>query len=444
MFIVDKAPDRKAPDMRTFALISKSARALAIACSLSCLPAAPALADVAPKAVMKTYADMAEVMYGDALAEARRLQAAVDAFLAAPSAATHDAAKAAWKAARVPYQQTEGYRFANPFVDDWEGKVNAWPLDEGLIDYVDVKSYGETSDENPLFRANVIASTRLRIGKRNVDTRRITKKLLADTLQEAAGVESNVATGYHAVEFLLWGQDLNGTGPGAGARPFTDYSLSDCTNGNCERRRTYLKVATDLLVDDLGEIVRAWGPKGAARRDVEKRGPKTGLASILTGIGSLSYGELAGERTKLGLILHDPEEEHDCFSDNTHNSHFYNQVGMVAIVTGVYRRVDGTTFSGPSILDLAREAAPAEAQRLSLAMTETLGRAAVMKTKADGGMAYDQMIGAGNKEGNTIIQNFVDGLVAQTRAVEAVVAKLGLKISVEGSDSLDAPDKVKP
>ena len=109
--------------------------------------------------------------------------------------------------------QTEAFRFGNKIVDDWEGKVNAWPLDEGLIDYVD-ESYGTASDSNPLFAANVIANKSLTVGGRKVDASKITKELLAETLQEAERIEANVATGYHAIEFLLWGQDLNGTGPG--------------------------------------------------------------------------------------------------------------------------------------------------------------------------------------------------------------------------------------
>ena len=403
-----------------------------------------ARAETPAKDVLITYANIAEAMYGDALTTAKALQAAVDALLAAPSEDTLAKARTAWIAARVPYQQTEGFRFGNPLVDDWEGKVNAWPLDEGLIDYV-AASYGDASDENPLYTANIIANPRLKVGKTRIDARKITKALLSDTLQEAGGVEANVATGYHAIEFLLWGQDLNGTGPGAGARPATDYDLKACTNGNCERRRAYLKVATALLVDDLAEMAQLWSAKGKARAAIVKKKPQDGLSVILTGIGSLSYGELAGERTKLGLILHDPEEEHDCFSDNTHNSHYFNQVGMVAIVEGAYRRIDGTWVQGPSVLDLAREAAPAEAQKLGVAMTNTLAKAAVMKTKAEtGAMAYDQMIGQGNKEGNAIVQAFVDGLVAQTRAVEGVVAALGLTVSVEGSDSLDDPAKVQP
>lgn len=398
-------------------------------------------AEVAPAAVVKTYGDIAEAMYGDSLATGKRLKAVVEAFLAKPSEGTQKAAQAAWVAARVPYQQTEGFRFGNAAVDDWEGKVNAWPLDEGLIDYV-AASYGEASDENPLYRLNVVANRKLRVGPDEVDAAEIDAELVRG-LQEALDVEKNVAVGYHAVEFLLWGQDLHGTGPGRGERPWTDFSQDRCTNGDCDRRRDYLRVATDLLVEDLEEMATAWKTGGEARKQLEEKGEAGGLSAILTGIGSLSYGELAGERMKLGLLLHDPEEEHDCFSDNTHNSHYYNQVGMLAIWDGAYTRVDGSKVEGPSVADLSAARAPEAKAGVDKAMAETLARLKAVKDAADGGtMAYDQMLAEGNEAGGRMLQAVVDGLVAQTRAVEAVVAGLGVEITVEGSDSLDDPDAV--
>ncbi|MGA0562409.1 imelysin family protein [Ancylobacter sp. VNQ12] len=407
------------------------------------IAAGPAGAQDAPKVrdVVVTYANIAEAIYGDSLATAKELQKAVDTFIAEPTEANLDKAKAAWKAARVPYQQSEGYRFGNAIVDDWEGRVNAWPLDEGLIDYVD-KSYGATSDENPLYTANVIANTKIRVGKKTIDASKITPKLL-DSLQEAGGVESNVAIGYHAIEFLLWGQDLNGTGPGAGKRPATDYDLKNCTNGNCDRRAAYLKAATDLLVTDLEDMTKAWGAKGKARAAVLKQKDKAALGTILTGLGSLSYGELAGERMKLGLILHDPEEEHDCFSDNTHNSHYYDELGIASIYRGKYTRVDGSVVEGPSVAAYAAAKAPKAAEEASAKVDAALAALKAIKDEADSGKeAYDQMIGEGNAAGNALVQKGVDSLVAQTRALEGVVAALKLKIKVEGSDSLDDPSKV--
>src|SRR5262249_52272420 len=143
--------------------------------------------------------------------------------------------------------------------------------------------------------------------------------------------------------------DLNGTNAGAGNRPWTDYAKgAACTHGNCDRRARYLQVATQLLVDDLAWMAQQWQPQGAARKALAK-GPNGGLAAILTGIGSLGFGELAGERMKLGLLLHDPEEEHDCFSDNTHNSHYYDVVGMRSVYLGEYRRPDGSGVTGPGV-----------------------------------------------------------------------------------------------
>jgi putative iron-regulated protein len=419
----------------------RSLALLATAASIAL--AAPAHA-TEPEQVVATYADIGAAMYADALKSARDLQAAVDAFLAAPSKETQDAAKAAWKAARAPYQQTEVLRFGNPLVDEWEGKVNAWPLDEGLIDYVD-SSYGESSDENPLYTLNVVASPELRIGRKLVDAKAITPDLLENELQEALDVEKNVAIGYHAIEFLLWGQDLNGTGAGAGMRPWTDYSLDQCTGGNCERRRAYLKAATELLVSDLSDMAGSWEEGGAARTDLMAVDPSAGIGRILTGIGSLSYGELAGERMKLGLLLNDPEEEQDCFSDNTHNSHFYDQVGMVALWNGHYQRIDGSVVEGPSVAALPAEKAPDLAKKVEARMADTSARLGEIRDTAESGkMAYDQMLAADNPEGNAMLQAAIDALVAQTRAVEEVVPALGVTVTVEGSDSLDNPEAVAP
>jgi len=171
-----------------------------------------------PEEVLTNYANIAEAKYADSLATAKTLQAAVNALVANPSAENLQKAKSAWLASRVPYQQTEVYRFGNAIVDDWEGKVNAWPLDEGLIDYVGA-SYGGETEENAAAVLNVIANPSFTLGGETVDASIITPSLLENTLQEADGVEANVATGYHAVEFLLWGQDLNGHGTGAGSRP---------------------------------------------------------------------------------------------------------------------------------------------------------------------------------------------------------------------------------
>lgn len=392
-------------------------------------------------AVVQNYANIAEAIFEDSLMTANALKASVADLVSNPSAASLNAARAAWIAAREPYQQSEVYRFGNSLVDEWEGKVNAWPLDEGLIDYVD-GSYGKDSDENALYTVNVIANSKLTVNGKSVDAEKITPKLLADTLHEAEEVEANVATGYHAIEFLLWGQDLNGTGAGAGNRPHTDFDVKNCTGGNCDRRAEYLVAATDLLITDLEEMLALW-KKGGAARDAVTKNSDNGLIALLTGMGSLSYGELAGERMKLGLMLKDPEEEHDCFSDNTHNSHYFDQIGIRNVYTGRYKRIDGSIVSGPSVSDLVKAADQSLDREMKGKLNKTVSAMAIMRARAESIEAYDQMIGEGNEAGNATVQAAIDGLVDQTRSIERVVAKLGLKkIEIEGSDSLDNPKAV--
>lgn len=403
--------------------------------------ATPSLADSSAEAVVQHYADIAAAKFEDSLTTAKSLDAAIKALLAEPSQATLDAARAAWLAARVPYQQSEVYRFGNAIVDDWEGRVNAWPLDEGLIDYVDA-DYGTESDSNALYSANVIANAEFIVDGEKIDATEITPELLANSLQEAGGIEANVATGYHAIEFLLWGQDLNGNDAGAGNRPYTDYSLDACTNGNCDRRRAYLNAASELLVADLEEMLTNWQTNGAARTELAAD-PSAGLRAILTGMGSLSYGELAGERMKLGLLLGDPEEEHDCFSDNTHNSHFYDALGIQNVYLGTYTRVDGTTLSGPALSQLVSAKNADVDSELTAKLNATIAAMQAMVARAEQGEAYDQMIATGNEEGNAIVQAAIDALVAQTSSIEQAIAALELgAVELEGSDSLDNPNAV--
>ncbi|MEP1539134.1 MAG: imelysin family protein [Paracoccaceae bacterium] len=404
------------------------------------LAAAPAFADKA--AVLDNYADIAVANYTDSLTTGQTLLAAVNTLAEHPSAEALQAAKDAWLAARVPYQQTEVFRFGNAIVDDWEGKVNAWPLDEGLIDYVDA-DYGGATDENEYAVLNVVANASFTLSGETIDASDITPALLEGSLHEADGVESNVATGYHAVEFLLWGQDLNGHGAGAGNRPWTDYAQGDaCTGGHCDRRADYLKAATELLVSDLEWMVAQWQEGGDARTQLTAD-ENAGLSAILTGMGSLSYGETAGERMRLGVMLNDPEEEHSCFADNTHNDHFYNAVGIRNVYLGSYTGIDGSIVSGESLASLVAASDAVIDAELRAKLNVSVLKMLEMKTAAEAGFAYDSMLERGNKAGEALIMGGVNALVDQTRSIERAVATLGVdQIDFEGSDSLDNPNAV--
>lgn len=433
--------------MTSYSLLKKTGIAATLAltlsgCELFSKSEAGAESVASPQDVINHYITIAQANYGDALTAAKTLEQNVDAFLESPSESTLNATKEAWINARVPYQQTEVYRFGNAVVDDWEGKVNAWPLDEGLIDYVG-PAYGTESDENPFYSANIIANASPVLGGKKVDASNITMSFLSDTLHEIDEVESNVATGYHVIEFLLWGQDLYGTNPGAGERPATDFSLENCTGGNCDRRRQYLKSATALLVKDLSNMQQSWEAEGDANTDLLNKGLEGGLATILTGMGSLAYGELAGERIKLGLMLHDPEEEHDCFSDNTHWSHYYDAKGIKNIYLGEYSRIDGTKVSGKSLSNLVRLTNAELDKEMLEKLNITEQAMQVMVDEAAKGNTFDVLIGEGNTQGNQIIRNIVDALVDQAKTTEKIIVAFNLQnIELEGSDSLDNPDSI--
>ncbi|MGE8496143.1 MAG: imelysin family protein [Pseudomonas sp.] len=403
-------------------------QAAAPAASSTTAPAAAGTLDeAAAKAVVNHYADLALAVFSDAASTGKTLQAAVDALIANPSEETLKAAREAWLAARVPYMQTEVFRFGNPVVDEWEGQLNAWPLDEGLIDYV-APDY-QHAQGNPGASANIIANTEIQVGEDKLDVSEITGELLA-SLNELGGSEANVATGYHAIEFLLWGQDLNGTEPGAGERPYTDYVVGDgATGGHNERRRAFLKAATDLLVSDLDEMVGQWkaGVADNYRASLEGESAENGLRKMLFGMGSLSLGELAGERMKVALEANSTEDEHDCFSDNTHNSHFYNGKGIRNVYLGEYKKVDGTTLTGPSLSSLV---AKADAQADTTLKADLEATEAALQKLVDSAeknnVHFDQLIAAENTEGQQIVRDAIAALVKQTGAIEQAAGKLGI------------------
>ncbi|MCE0557693.1 imelysin family protein [Motilimonas sp. E26] len=379
-----------------------------------------------PKEVVEHYASLVHAVYSDSATTAQALDKALKALIATPSEATLNAAKEAWLAARVPYQQSEVFRFGNTIVDDWEGQLNAWPLDEGLIDYVDTKSYQHELG-NPGATANIISSTSLQVGNDKLDTTNITPELLA-SLNELGGSEANVATGYHAIEFLLWGQDLNATGAGAGARPYTDFVQGEgCTNGHCDRRVAYLQAASTLLNNDLTWMTAQWAENTDNYRQALTAKPATeGLRIMLFGMGSLSLGELAGERMKVALEANSPEDEHDCFSDNTHNSHYYNQQGINNVWFGSYTRVDGSKLTGPSLNDLVASKDKAVALKTSEAVKSATTQVYTLVSSAEQGQKFDQLIAANNAAGHELVNNSIRSLVVQTGEIEKASNVLGI------------------
>ncbi|TCV31907.1 imelysin family protein [Vibrio crassostreae] len=388
---------------------------------------ASSFAAVTQDQVVEHYADIAHAVFADSVITAKALNSSIDTFLASPSARNFEQVKQAWLESRVPYQQSEVFRFGNVVVDDWEGQLNAWPLDEGLIDYVSSDYQYELGNEGA--SANIVANKTFQIGQTTVDATNITPELIAD-LNEIGGSEANVASGYHAIEFLLWGQDLNGTNSGAGERAYTDFVVgAECTNGNCDRRGAYLKASAELLIQDLEWMEKQWaeGEKGNYRQELLSESSENGLRKMLFGMGSLSLGELAGERMKVALEANSTEDEHDCFSDNTHNSHYYNEQGIYNVYTGLYKREDGTLLSGPSLFDLVEkkdEQAAKEIQKQFDLARAQVGQLVMSAEKNN--QHFDQLIAADNAAGNALVNKTIVALVSQTAAIERAAGVIGI------------------
>lgn len=377
------------------------------------------------QAVVAHYADIAAAVFSDAHQQALELQKTIDQFLAKPSQETLEQARNAWKQARIPYLQSEVFRFGNVVVDEWEAQVNSWPLDEGLIDYVATDYHHALGNIGGTL--NIIANPTIEMGGAVLDTRELTPEVLAD-LNELGGSEANVATGYHAIEFLLWGQDLHGTQPGAGERPYTDYLTGeDCSHGHCQRRRDYLRAATQLLVNDLAEMKAQWAKSGGDnyRKELLALDPKHGLARIFYGMGSLSLGELAGERTKVALEANSTEDEHDCFSDNTHWSHYYDGLGIQNVYLGRYKKMDGSTLSGPAVADYVAAKAPKVDQQTRKAIAASMAALDKLVQSAeatDNPATFDMLIAEGNTAGHAVLGDIIAALVTQTQRLEEAAA----------------------
>ncbi|MES2887514.1 MAG: imelysin family protein [Pseudomonadota bacterium] len=374
---------------------------LAVACAWAvlCL-ASPATAQddtVTSISVARHHAELVHATYEDTLTSARALQAAVKALTAAPSADALSAARQAWLAAREHYGQTEAFRFHGGPIDNAtgpEGRLNAWPMDESHVDYVEGKATA---------------------GLVNNRKQALTKKALAS--QNERGGEENVATGWHAIEFLLWGQDLSDTGPGN--RSFEDFV--DGKKSHADRRRQYLTVVTELLIDDLTGLVKAWAPgqKTNHRARFEKGGDES-LRKMFVSLGSLSRGELAGERLEVALASQDQEDEHSCFSDNTHRDAVANAKGIENVWLGRYVRADGRTLQGPGLRDLVAARNAALADKASQQIAASVKAAEAIPAP------FDRAIIEG-APGREAIRQTISSLTEQGKQLVEAAAAVGIR-----------------
>lgn len=402
--------------MNYFKSLNKFIAAAVIVSVVSCSDDSTSEETVTNSDFIDTYAEIVAANYGDAYTTAVDMQTAIDAFIASPDETTFEAAKDAWLYARDFYGQTEAFREANGPIDNedllaTEGQINAWPLDEGYIDYV-------FNSSTHLYVNNGLIAD---------DTFDITEANLIGANED--GAETNISTGWHAIEFLLWGQDLNydyathtAGWEFSGQRSYTDYTTADYAT----RRTTYLKVVTDLLVSDLKDLNDTWAEGGSYRSTFEALDDETALTNILNGIGFISNGEVALERID-PAIDEGQENEHSCFSDNTNQDMWANVHGINNVITGSYTKEDGTTVSGTSLIELTYDTDATNAIALSSAAAYTLAKLDAMLALD---ITFDEIISEESIGSDGPAGQLSQALKDQGAAIADVATSLEVSISI--------------
>ncbi len=283
---------------------------LSVFFSASVMAATPV--EVAQQQSIEAYSNLVYKTYSESLKSALTLQSDLKNFVKNPGVLTHEIAKKSWKLARAPYGQSEVFRFYNGPIDmdnGPEGSLNAWPLDEAYIDYV----VGAP-------QAGII---------NDLETYPVINEELLKSLNELDG-EKNISTGYHAIEFLLWGQDM--FADSAGRRTYEDYV--DGKTLNAKRRGEYLITVSNILIEDLQSLVDAWAPntKGNFRSAFVSQKQTSAFKNILSGVIYMTGDELSGERMYVAYETQGQEDEHSCFSDMTHMDIQWNFWGVENIL----------------------------------------------------------------------------------------------------------------
>ncbi len=382
---------------------------ICISCGCSRTPA-----DDPRRPVIANYGAIVHATYEDTLLATRALDQAVDQLLAQPSPQNLDAARQRWREARVPYSYSEAFRFYAGPVDAEGGpepQMNGWPLDENHVDAVQADTYNAAPGLNIIGDARTFPE--------------ITPELIA--AQNEAGGEKNIASGWHVIEFLLWGQDRNDPADSAGQRPHTDF-VSTAANDIPARRGKYLKAATTLLLSDLEKLVAEWSPDSPAatpnyRASLVSGDVYTGLKRMLTGIAALAEVELAGERMNVPLLSGDQEEEQSCFSDTTASDLRNNAAGIEHVYLGRYQRANGETVSGPSLADLVKKADPRAAEEMDERLARTRDSLAAIRDP------FDREIQPDNAEGRARVQAAIDALRAEALSIGRAAQALQIFMS---------------
>ena len=171
-------------------------------------------------------------------------------------------------------------------------------------------------------------------------------------------------------------------------------------------------------------MVDAWAPGRGDnyRASFVSADPDDSIQKIITGIGELSRGELAGERMTVAFEERSQEDEHSCFSDNTTKDIIANALGIQIVYVGDYGGV-----SGPGIKDLIAAMDEELADQLESQIRTSVNLATAIP------QPFDQHLLEGVSDqtaGRQAVQAAIVSLENQTDTIVDAAEEIGITISV--------------
>jgi putative iron-regulated protein len=312
---------------------------------------------------VSNYSNIAETASRSALSQGVALKEAVSAFVKNPKAETHLLAKVSWMRARLPFLQSEFSRViaeSGKVGSDISNRLNGWPIDPGHIDYTCLMAGGNiisSKEKYPAITSELLRSMNLKAG------------------------ESDFTTGYHVIEFLLWGEDLDKES--SGKRSFKDY---DKNNSELAKRRAdYLLACCELLIQDLKDLVFEWDTesKNNLRSSLESMPSDQAITKIL-GMVSFLADDLA--KSQIGSIISKGAtfKEQSTFSDTTHFDFLHTVAGISNLAAGAYVGLDGKLqILGLGLIGLAEQIPNSRADKIRSLINNAMKSAQAFKGPFD-------------------------------------------------------------
>lgn len=289
------------------------------------------------KEIALDYMEQIGVDLNQVAIEIENFQLSVHSLIDETSNENLSSTKQAWLDAHSTYELTTLHRyFATQLLEEQYGlalldlqyQINHWPIVPGYIDYVD--GY---PDSGLVYDINVgLNRTSLRAQNGSFDV-------------------SEVALGFHVIEFLLWGNSTDSiTRPAADYRAIDKLSPEELERGytleqlSSNRRRLLLTVVADTLVEDFAALQSLWLTQAPKIRQRIESTSGTELIVVLADSMSAMLTEELLLRSLYPMLNGDfIESSQSPFSRSTQNAVSSQLSGLERLLLE-YQAENGTTL----------------------------------------------------------------------------------------------------